>query len=318
MPIPNFDHEAFGRNITQQIVSVLPADLNEEQRKYATNKVYQYSVVAGNALNQDQNSQLSSEQACTVVQFISEWTFYKAVDLLRSGLSTQLCDEILQQVAFAAFEVGKKTQINRVNLNEASSTVEKEVAVSFEKTIKDFAKNGKIPENKVSEILAQSFIDQMAQEEQSRDAASKQQEKKVFKLASIALLLKTFPHEKAKAIIHNMDQEEAKQIIEFINMPDLEQKLDPRLVTEFLNEFNQNFKEKPPKINNQYAKFIRKLKERYSPESIKNAVKYERSTIKEYIEFCMSDLSFKKCPKKLSLHLTKILIDYIKYKIKYT
>ena len=87
MPIEGFNPEEFSKNLTSQVVGVIPQDLSEEDKKFVVNIVYKFLIMAAGALNKDDNSPLNAQQASTITQFIGEWAFHKSVDLSRAKIS---------------------------------------------------------------------------------------------------------------------------------------------------------------------------------------------------------------------------------------
>ena len=95
MPIANFNPQEFGQSLAHQAQQVIPEDLTEEQTQYVVNKVYQFCVLAGNALNQDPNITFDANQACVIAQFIGEWTFHKSIDVIRANIPQDCWDQTL-------------------------------------------------------------------------------------------------------------------------------------------------------------------------------------------------------------------------------
>ncbi len=59
---------------------------------------------------------------------------------------------------------------------------------------------------------------------------------KILKLASLALLIKNFPAEKIKNIISKFNKPEAQVLIQYLKMPDLENKVDSDITARCITE----------------------------------------------------------------------------------
>lgn len=314
MAIDNFDHQEFGKNLAQQAQQVIPSDLTEEQQKYAVNKVYQFCILAGNALTQDPNLSYNANQASIIVQFIGEWTFHKSVDVIRANIPQDCWDQILQEIAFAVFEMAKHTQNNNVSPDQAVSMVEAEVIASYENCLRELVKAGKIKETEIENILAYSNIDLMAQASTPDSPASKAEEEKALKYASIALLLKTLPELKREKILASMDQQEAGQIRMLMQIPDLEERIDPNLVDKFLKNFKSNVPSIKRHIYSQ-TNNIMSLKGQFTELEIKKVIQFERKKIRDYVDFCLVDIPTAYARVEFSPHVAGIITNYIKSKL---
>lgn len=318
MPIPNFTPQEFAKNLAQQAMQVVPEDLTEEQKKYIVNKVYQFCTLAGDAINNDTNLNYDIDKASIVTQFIGEWTFHKSVDIIRGGVPHEHWDTVLQQVAFAVFEVAKHTQSKGMDQRQSASLIEQEVTACYEKAIRDLAQAGNISQDKVNEVLNCSNIDQMAQDPETINI-SKEEEERTLKFASVALLLLSLPPEKAERILANLPEEEAHQIRNYMKIPDLGQKLDPMLANEFLTTLNSRIMSMPKKqsVSDNYVNIIRNLSSSPPHEAfIKHAADFERSKIRDFINFCIKDNLPDEVQIPISPHIKKIVAGYIKHKVK--
>jgi hypothetical protein len=311
MPIPNFKPEEFATNLAKQAIDLVPGDLTDYQKKYIVNKLYQFCILAGNALNQDDSVTFTSAEANAIVQLIGEWTFHKNVDLIRANIQEDCWDPVLQQVAFAVFETAKQVESEKVETTLAIKTIEDIVKDTYNKSLMELARKGKIKETDIPEILSYSNVDTMAAQPQPE--VTKEQENKFLKCASLALLLKTMPKDKISKILSSFDSETAKQIQYFIDVPDLEQKLDSKVANSLLSEFRQYYSnKKQPQFN--LANKIHTLKDLYDEFFIVKQVKFERSIIQVFVQNCLADNSTKS-EMKLSPYIENIVYDYLVTKL---
>ncbi|MEI7474445.1 MAG: hypothetical protein WCK67_06660 [bacterium] len=308
MPIQGFNPQEFAKNLAQQASEFSPPDFNNDQKNYIVSKVYQFCMLAGDAINKDSNLNLNSEQACMISQFIGEWTFHKSVDLMKSSVPNDCWDHVLQTLAFAVFETAKNTQLQGFSPEDAVKTVEDTVKATYEKTINDLSIQGKIPKEHVNAILSQSNIDEMAK---ANTVGLPEDESTTMKMAAIALLLTTFSKEKAERILTGMPVEQSDQIRNFMNIKDLDQKLDASVALKYLNEFKYKFNAIESKIPAVMVN-IKSFNKLYTDEEILNTVKNEREKVKEYVHNCLLPEPDINGQHILSNPISKIVYNYIR------
>jgi uncharacterized protein (UPF0147 family) len=282
MTTPEFNPEEFASNLAQEAIKQLPADLNEEQKKYVINKLSKFCVLAGDSIKNDPNHNFTLNEANAIVQLIGEWTFHKNIDLIRADIPEDCWGDVLQLIAYEVFEKAKNLQIKKVEQSKAISIIEDTVKDAYSRALMDIAKKGLIPEESIPEILSYSNIDAMA--EQSQMSLTKEQENKILKCASLALLFKSMSHDKVNKILAGMDKETAEQIAHFMNIPDLEQKLDSDLVNRLLGNFKQNISNNPKPQKAKLSGKIKTLKNLYDDYLIVSKVNFERPVIKTFVQ----------------------------------
>ncbi len=331
MPIENFDAQKFAQGLAQQAVQLVPQEFEQQHKEYVVNKVYQFCMLAGNALNQDTSISLNADKACSICQFIGEWTFHKSIDIVRAGIPTDLWDTILQQIAFAIFEAAKYTQTNNFDHNQAAATVQKEAIATYEATLQELAKAGKINAADIPRILSFSNIENMAQENARRNQQNPQNpqnpqppkepqkigkdNEKALKYASIALFIKTLPEAKVKRIFGILGNEEINEINAYLEMPDLEEKIEPSTASRYLKEFKEIFCKKDASLPEDFCSKILNLKMNYNEIDIKNTVKFERPVIKNYVHLCLDNDRRKLEKLNLSPYIASVVYDYITSKL---
>jgi len=311
MTIPNFKPEEFANTLAKQAIELVPKDLNDYQKKYVVNKLYQFCILAGNALNQDANVSFTSIEANGIVQSIGEWTFHKNVDLIRANIPEDCWDPVLQQVAFAVFETAKQVESDKVETNKAIKMIEDIVKDSYNKSLMELARNGKIKEDEIPEIMSYSNIDTMA--DQPQPELTQGQEDKFLKCAALALVLKSMPKEKVNKIITSLDHEMARQILYFINMPDLEQKLDTNTANILLSGFKNHYSVQKASQSG-LANKINTLKDLYDEYFIIKHVKFERPIIQVFVQNCLT-LKSVKSEMNMSPYIENILYEYLVTKL---
>ncbi len=332
MPIAGFEYQEFSKNLAQQAGGVIPADMDENSRNYIINLVYNYCLLAGEALDNDTTVELTADQGRIICQFIGEWTFHKAIDIIRSDLPLAVRDETLQKIAFTVFEIAKLAIIKHLPIQQIITLVEQHVKKAFDEAIADLKNRGLIDENKAENAVGQSNIDVMAQQEQENEEAAPQEAQqavqqdtaaavsphpqrnesnKILKLASLALLLKKLPQEKVASILSKFTQKDADLIVQYIGMPDLQQKLDSSIAMKCLMEIKRNMPASNRVNVNKVNAKINEIIKHSDSERISDIIDDERENIKQLI----INIDSKK-KKSLPPHVAAVLCNYLEEKVK--
>ena len=281
MPIEGFNYKELAANLSQQAAELIPADITPQDKKYILNLITQFCFISGESLNKDPKLNFDATQASLVTQFIGEWTFHKALDLIRGGIPMQLRNPIMQKLAFEIFETAKAAFIKKLPDEEIVKSVENKVNQVYQAEIELLAQKGAIPQELAQNALSQSNIDEMAKQE--NEVVAKFSNKKILKLVSLAMILKKMPQEKVKSILDNLDPHDVKFIIDHMKIDNLENKIDKTIVLESLYDMRKELPE-PKEIN--VEKVMRKLNRALSlskPQVIESIIKQERSNIKNFV-----------------------------------
>lgn len=303
-----FNSEEFGQSLAQQAAEVIPPEV-AEHKKFVVDTLYRFCVLAGDALKNDPQVEVTSEQAVMISQFIGEWTFHKSVDVIKAGIPQALWDQILQKIAFVVFEASKNTQLNNFEQGEAVQFVESEVNNAYKQLIEDLVQEGHIDRG-VDEVLSHSNIDDVAN--QANVSMTKEEEEKELKMASMALFMKYLPQEDIEKMTRALSDEDRQKIIAYMSMQDLEQRVDPGIVNSYLNSFNEflpGVKEKI--IKKQSLSNIMEILNNLPPKLTDRVFKNERSYIKNFIKVCRSDKIDLKVLNKFSPELSDVISDYL-------
>ena len=131
LPIEELNPQEFAKTLAQQASSYVPEDIDEEQKKYIIKKVYEFCFITGDHLLKQYKEQFTDADAILVIQFIGEWTFHKAIDLIRAGIKNEFWDTILQQVAFAALKGALQAHTDGVDQAKAAEMIESQVMETY-------------------------------------------------------------------------------------------------------------------------------------------------------------------------------------------
>ena len=127
-----FDYKGFAKDLTKQAESVMPEDIALKHKKEFLDRIYDFTYIAGEAFSNDDTIE-DSETAKVLTQMISEWTFHKYVDLLRSDIPDMYHESILQKVAYVAFEMGKESEFSKLTQEQMLTLVEQHTKKAYDK-----------------------------------------------------------------------------------------------------------------------------------------------------------------------------------------
>lgn len=332
MAIEGFDYKQFSQMLADQAKELVPAEFDDFQKKYIVQTLLNFSMLAGEAISNDPQIGFNADQAVLLTQIIAEWSFHKSVDLIRSGIDSQYWDGVLQKVAFTIFEIGKQTIQNNIPQDQMLALIEHHVKQAFDGAIDELSQKGIIDENLKEAAQNQSNIDAMVQEaEEARQeeeakqaeqmAAQQAQEQgqlppdqmaqaqipqqtgnqnKILKLASVALILKTLSQDKVHTILNKFNPDDAQLVSQYMQMNDLETRLDPNVSIQFLKEIKTQLPEpkqlSPSKITERIEKAIKGCE---NPQKLQEMLKKERPMVKKFIQ-CAYEGEFYEMPIRIA------------------
>ena len=253
MAIEGFDYKGFAASMSEQAKELVPKELEDREKDYVVKTLGNFTLLAGEALYNDESLKLTEEQAVFITQIIAEWSFHKSIDLIHSGILPQYWDSIMQKIAFTIFEVAKQAIIRNIPQDQLLQAVEHHVIKVYNQSIEELEQKGLINEEIKNRAESQSNIDAMAQQaqaerqrqqqEEAEEAARQQAENqkkreekrkqresagnavsgisnKQMKLMSLALVLKILSQDKVTTILNKFDSNDSLQISQYMNMAD--------------------------------------------------------------------------------------------------
>lgn len=158
----NFDYKEFANSMKVQCVELIPAEFCTQDKNYITKKIYDFTLLAGEALCNDDDLNLEAQSKMMIAQMIAEWTFHKSCDLIRANIPVKHRDDILQKIAFAVFEVAKMAYTKNHPLNEILAAVEYHVNKVYKECIENLTEKNIISKDDEKNALSLSNIDEMA------------------------------------------------------------------------------------------------------------------------------------------------------------
>ncbi len=319
MPIEGFDYKGFAAEMAEQAKELVPKELQDREKEYIVKTLGNFTLLAGEALYNDTQLNLTAEQAVFITQIIAEWSFHKSIDLIHSGILPQYWDSIMQKIAFTIFEVAKQAVIRKIPQDQLLKAVEHHVVRVYNSSIEELEKKGIIDEEIKVKAESQSNIDAMAkaaQEEQMRqnqeaadkaernmEAAQKRREEKrkqrkqekerasipqgisnkQMKLMTLALVLKILSQDKVTTILNKFDSNDSLAISQYMNMADLESHIDGDLISSCLKEMKDFLPVKRKLTKENVLGDLLRIYRTTPREKIEKIIKNERPLVKRFI-----------------------------------
>lgn len=345
MPIEGFDYKGFATSMAEQAKELVPKELEDREKEYIVKTLGNFTMLAGEALYNDESLKLSAEQAIFITQIIAEWSFHKSIDLIHSGILPQYWDSIMQKIAFTIFEVAKQAIIRNIPQDQLLQAVEHHVVKVYNQCIEELEQKGIINEETKTRAESQSNIDAMAkqaQEEMQKQQIQEQvntppqegqktkEEKrrnrgagkkggalpsngitnKQLKLMSLALLLKIFSQDKVTTILNKFDSNDSLQISQYMNMADLESHLDGDLITNCLKEMKEYLPHKRKLTKENILGDLLQIYRQVPREKVEKIIKNERPLVKRFISKTY-DGEFSELPVKVAGIVAQYIEDSI-------
>lgn len=293
MPIEGFDYKGFAQELASQAGELLPADFQEFQKNYVINTITNFATLCGEAISNDEKANFNAEQGMLITQIIAEWSFHKSVDIIKAGILPDYWDGIMQKIAFTIFEIGKQTITKGIPQDEILQIVEHQVKKTYQTALEELQERNIIDATLFEKAAHQSNIDDMMEqlqhdkEELSKETQIQQQNdkanSKILKLASVALLLRQVSQDKVQTILNKFDSQDAQTVIQYMQMPDLEKKLDQNITMRCLREIKVSLPEPKYISADKILARMNKVFKTLPKEKIEKIIIKERPNVKDFI-----------------------------------
>lgn len=155
-----FDYEEFAKSLTKQAESSMPNDIALQHKKEFLERIYNFTYIAGEAFSND-DSITDSATAKMLTQLISEWTFHKYIDLLRSNIPAMYHESILQKLGYVAYEMAREAIVGKLSKEEMLRLVEAQLNKAYEKSCKQLLDNKQISQEIYNNAVTLSNVDMM-------------------------------------------------------------------------------------------------------------------------------------------------------------
>lgn len=319
MATTDFDYENFAQNLAAQAQELVPADFNDAQKQYVINTLGNFALLSGKALAEDPNLNFNTDQSITITQIIAEWSFHKSVDVIRSGIPQQYWDPVMQKIAYTIFEIAKQTFSQGLPNDKILELIEHHVKKSYLEAITELKNKGAIDEGLMEYAASQSNMDKMAQEmqqpqqqnqlpQQNGVAGVAQYEptefpkinSKVLKLATVAMLFKKMNQDRVQTILNKFEPNDAQDVIKFMRMPNLEERVGTANALRCLQEIKMNLPKNTELTPNKVVLKLRKIASKYSSKEIDTILIRERIEVKRLVFNAIEGKYYDKIPPKVA------------------
>lgn len=320
MATQNFDYESFAQNLAAQAQDLVPPEFDDNQKQYIINTLGNFSLLSGKAIAEDPNLNFDENQAVTITQIIAEWSFHKSVDIIRSGIPQQYWDTIMQKIAYTIFEIAKQTFSQGLPHDKILELVEHHVKKSYAEAITELKDKGAIDEGLMEFALGQSNMDKMAQEMKQQQEAGgvapmqtpdtsmpsavsaefPKVDSKVLKLATVAMLFKKMNQDKVQTILNKFNPEDAQNVIKFMQVPNLQDRIGAANALRCLQEIKTNLPKVTELNPSSVVARIRNSVSKYSSKEIDTILIRERIEVKRLVFNALEGKYYDKIPPKVA------------------
>ncbi len=300
MPIAGFDYKAFAVDLANQAMEILkqkgtnavPEGLTDVDKKTIVETVRKFCYMSGEALSNDPQIKFNAEQACLVTQFIGEWTFHKLIDLIKSSIPVKNREPILQAIAANIFNTAKLAIIKKMPQDALISLIEEKVKKIYNDELQKLVKQGILSPQDYEKAVNTSNLNDMVQKNQEEAALNQVQQnndssqvndKKVLKLASLAIILKRLPEDKVAQILSVLDKNDIVHVQNYMKMSNLEDKIDHNVIIKALEEIKKII---PPSDTINVGRILQKhykYKKLVPIEVLSKAACNERESVRDFI-----------------------------------
>ncbi|MGN1125399.1 MAG: hypothetical protein ACI4SM_04350 [Candidatus Gastranaerophilaceae bacterium] len=321
MPIEGFDYKQFAKDLSAQAGDLVPQEFDKFQKEYIVKTLVNFASLAGEAISNDAEAGFNADQAVLLTQIIAEWSFHKSVDLIRSGIQPEYWDGVMQKIAFTIFDIGKQTIKQNLPQDQILELIEHHVVQAYQAALDELQQRGIIDEKVKENAAKQNNLNQLveeveAQQEQERQQQAAQQaqatqqsggqvaqyaqggnDKKVFKLASLALLLRTLSQDKVSVILNKFNPQDAQLVIQYMQMPDLDKKVDANLAIQCLKEIKTTLPSRHSTAPNQIVYRIKNALAGATREKVEVLIRNERLDVKKFVMSALANEVYELPPK---------------------
>lgn len=334
MAIEGFDYKEFAEMMSAQAGELVPADFNEMQKNYVVKTLTNFTLLAGEAISNDEKLNFNADQAVFVTQIIAEWSFHKSIDLVHSGIMPEHWDGVMQKIAFTIFEISKQAIQKNIPQDKTLQLIEHHVDKTYKEAIDDLEKRGVISNEISQKAVSQSNIDTMAkqvQEQEEAVAAAQAQapaqaqppqqaniqaapanigegDVRTTKIKSVAMVLKLIDQERVDEVLAQLPEDVAEEIKTYINMPKLEAKVDINYALKCLEDLKVVIPKKQKLSQRTMVKSMDKIFSEHDMEQVEQLVKPERPFVKRFISQAYEGEYYEPVPLKVA----ELLVKYIK------
>lgn len=148
-----FDYKSFAESMKKQSSELIPTEFSKEEADFIKKIIYDFVMLCGEYLNDEQEYDFTDEQKVFITQLIAEYTFHKSVDLINGKIPQEYWEAILQKIAYTILEVLKKAIKKELPQEEILKIVEHHVIKCYTDCIYKLQINKIVWEATIEKIL---------------------------------------------------------------------------------------------------------------------------------------------------------------------
>jgi len=296
MPIEGFDYKAIAINFGEQANEVLfnensfaaPENISDEDKKNIVDIVKKFCYMSGEALSNG-NHKLNANQALFITQLVGEWTLHKSIDLISGNIPEKNRIPILQAIAGNIFMTAKLALVKKMPNDNVINLIEEKVNNVYKTELHKLLNKGELSEEQFNIAVNKSNLKDMVEKTTDESKLTKagegnlQGDRKVLKLAALAILLKKLPRDKAEEILTTLDRKDVVHVINYMKMSDIEDKIDHEVIIKTLEEIKRLIPVSESDSLEKLIKRHRRLIKITPPNILSKMVLKERAYVKDFI-----------------------------------
>lgn len=159
--IKGFDYQSFVKELSAEADEFIPAEFQDFQKQYVAETIVKYSLLVGEAVYKDKESNFTAVKAKFITQLVSEWTFHKSIDIIKAGIPTDYWDEIMEMMSLSTWAVTRYAISEGSSDKETLQIVEKFINKAYRAILIDLETRKIIDKVVLDRALSQSNIDEM-------------------------------------------------------------------------------------------------------------------------------------------------------------
>lgn len=347
MAIEGFDYKEFADMMSSQAGELVPPNFNDMQKEYVIKTLTNFTMLAGEAISNDENLNFNADQAVFVTQIIAEWSFHKSIDLVHSGIMPEHWDSIMQKIAFTIFEIAKQAIQKNIPQDKTLQLIEHHVDKTYKEAIDDLEKRGIISSEISKQAASQSNIDEMAKQMQEQEDAQVAQQEQLqqqqqapqqtqmpavadgdetappvrtgnvvgdrpMKMKAIAMVLKLLDKKRSEEVLSQFSEEVADELRRLAKTPRLEEHVDLLVAKQCLEDLKVILPKKKKLSQDNMVREMDKIFNQHDMEDVEKIVKSERPFVKRFVSQSYEGDYYQGMP----LQVAKILVNYMKDNVK--
>lgn len=138
-----FDYVKYARVVSTKIEKTIPDTVKEEHKKFLTDTIYKFAFMSGEAISKDDVFQTDIEFYKSVVNYISQWSYYSGLQIIDSTIPEEKWNDILQYEAALVFNfLLDSIASGKFDDPNFPSIFEKEVYPGFSERLNEYTGQG--------------------------------------------------------------------------------------------------------------------------------------------------------------------------------